>query len=98
MTTTRFPVATRAQVRATAIKLVRRHRRELVIVVVLFGALCLGVYLYFRFWAPPLYVEGEPEAAASGEPLEQRHRHDGHRDDGQASGPGRHLGRVGRSD
>jgi len=38
VTTTRFPVATRAQVRATAIKLVRRHRRELVIVVVLFGA------------------------------------------------------------
>jgi hypothetical protein len=31
------------------------------LVVVLFGALCLGVYLYFRFWAPPLYVEGEPD-------------------------------------
>ena len=28
---------------------------------VLFGALCLGVYLYFRFWAPPLYAEGEPD-------------------------------------
>ena len=28
---------------------------------IVFGALCLGVYLYFRYWAPPLYVEGEPE-------------------------------------
>ncbi|HEY2557339.1 MAG TPA: hypothetical protein VGI08_09535 [Diaminobutyricibacter sp.] len=29
--------------------------------VVLFGAICLGVYLYFRYWAPPLYVESEPD-------------------------------------
>ncbi|MFF1879115.1 hypothetical protein [Leifsonia sp. NPDC058230] len=28
---------------------------------VVFGALCLGVYLYFRFWAPPLYVDSEPD-------------------------------------
>jgi hypothetical protein len=30
-------------------------------IVGIFAALCIGIYLYFRFWAPPVEEENEEE-------------------------------------